>query len=265
LLDYKAIVTCTKCRNFEGYAEEMLPIVAFGNAKAPFLLLSLNPSFNEYKQTPSPLSSLPQGMLRDEMTDSDIEKALEEQEQYFKGNYFKAWFDTAEGFLNKLTSKKYGKLSFGIGNLKSNTTNIDICKCATTTIWGQLKKESKKRYISNCLPFFIEQIFDEHVQGIIINGKGVYCELKKLLKSKQIFKGKTTIEEIDVPINSMNKNRTKKCKVYRGVIERMDGRKIFIFGTSQRISHDHYGQFGNEHDRSRVAECIQDFINEMKI
>jgi hypothetical protein len=170
-----------------GYKEHLIPVDAFGDPNvAAVAMLSLNPSHREYtalrrdaKNTPlhSPLDKGGERQ-RKSLSDPELQVIESRQKSYFQSGEHLDWFDPAERFLNLITTSVLGTLSFGI-NRAANVMNVDIVKCPTDPVWGEIK-EFHSDYISNCGSLLIPQLFNESVKLVFVNGSGVYKYLKKV-------------------------------------------------------------------------------------
>lgn len=142
----QSIFSCTKCRGLRGYQERLIPVRAFGNPNAPVTMLSLNPSYREYKSRgarKSPLYSPlddHDNITRDTLTQEMIDAIEARQRDYFRTGEHLNWFDPAERFLNLIHTNTWGVLSFGIHHAE-NTSNIDIVKCPTDPVWSRLRED----------------------------------------------------------------------------------------------------------------------------
>lgn len=257
--DY-SIIKCRKCSNLHGFQDHMLPVVNFGNRNSPVLLISLNPSHREYKSINEKANSAPlysplstgDDRTRATLTDQEIDQAVARQQSYFQTGEHLDWFKPAEEFLNMIYTKLWGELSFGL-NAKANVNHIDIVKCPTNPTWNELRKKDKEQYINYCSIFLLPQIFKNNVELLIINGSSVYKTFKKLLGNYMY--------PVSTPIK-IDLSNGKTCKIFKEKIIKPNSDKIiWLTGTSQRISSDHYGQFGNISDRKKVAYEIENLIN----
>ncbi|ATY83835.1 hypothetical protein CVV65_01655 [Kyrpidia spormannii] len=256
-----AVFFCSKCRGLQGYTEYFIPVEAFGNSRAPVVMLSLNPSHREYtsirpgaKTHPlySPLNNDGKS-ARDCLNRDQIQRIRNRQRDYFQTGEHLDWFDPAERFLNMIDTDSWGPLSFGINHLE-NVANVDIVKCPTDPVWGNIK-EDHDAYISNCIPWLIPQLFNDHVKLIFVNGSGVYKALKTLTDLR--------IRRVEKP-QSVKLDSGANCEVYYDkVFDLFSDKFVFLTGTSCRISKDHYGQFHEGPQRERVAEVVENVIQRM--
>lgn len=246
------ILRCSKCRLFPGYNEQHLPVIAFGDPKAPVMLLSLNPSYNEYrvsKHGDSPLIPLSKGE-RVLASESELLTATQRQEQYFETGFHYDWFDDAEYFLNQLRTSAGEEVSFGLNGKAALVQNVDIVKCATNPTWGRLDRDVQQQYMGNCFAHLIEQLFSATTKVIVLNGAGVAKAMRALSRTTDTFKMslKTSPKVTMIQTLKNGEQRTTTSSWYTGYLKRQ-GKMVLLTGTTGRISADHGPVFLN-HDKT---------------
>lgn len=155
------------------------PVVSFGNAsKARVATLSINPSSKEFlggsqllsgtKRRLATLESIKATGL-DELSDSQVASVLEDCNNYFKKNPYMAWFGKLETMLQQI----------GLSYLNDSACHLDLVQDATLPAWRGLQPDVKSRLIEKDVPFLQDQIRQENIQTIIVNGRTVWETLKE--------------------------------------------------------------------------------------
>ena len=161
------------------------PVVAFGDARtAQVATLGLNPSRAEFldrvgrelrgpdRRLATP-SSLGTSGLSDAST-SVIAQVLTDCESYFQRNPYRRWFDQLELILAQCNASYYD----------GSACHLDLVQWATDPTWGGLSKEIRLRLIETDVPFLVEQLANENIQVLLVNGAGVIGQLKKYTVAK---------------------------------------------------------------------------------
>lgn len=161
------------------------PVVAFGDAqRAHVATLGLNPSKAEFldrsgkelRGTDRRLathSSLGTSDLADAPTDV-IAQALSDCNSYFKRNPYRRWFDQLNLILGHCNASYY----------EGTACHLDLVQWATDPTWGGLSKEIRLRLIESDIPFLMEQLANENIGILLVNGAGVIDQLKEYTDAK---------------------------------------------------------------------------------
>ncbi len=194
------------------------PVVAFGNArKAKVATLGWNPSKLEFldssgneltgaKRRLETLASLGTSDLSSASPDA-IRRVLEGCNRYFQRCPYRKWFDVLEKIL----------LPLGASYYNGTACHLDFVQWATDPTWRYLPSAQKKSLIAADLPFLHQQLSQEQIGLLLLNGSGIVkafsktfgCELRDQARaipgeiSLKLFVGRT---EQGVKVIGWNKN-----------------------------------------------------------
>lgn len=178
------------------------PVVSFGDARsAAVATLGLNPSRVEFLDHKGneligqmrrlathrslktcDLTNAPRNIISQVLTDCDL---------YFERNPYRRWFDQLELVLTKCGASYYDR----------SACHLDLVQWATNPTWGRLNPAALRRQlIENDAPFLEEQLSNENIQTLLLNGMGVIRALQRVLK--------TTLDELD-PIAEIGFQKTR--------------------------------------------------------
>ncbi len=150
------------------------PVVAFGETRrARIATLGLNPSKSEFVDTKgvelrgrdrrlathtslgnSDLTSAPSRVISQVMRDCEL---------YFRRNPYRRWFDQLEPILARCDASYYD----------GTACHLDLVQWATDPTWNRLPAETRRRLITSNVPFLIEQLANERIEILLLNGAGV--------------------------------------------------------------------------------------------
>ena len=162
------------------------PVVSFGDASsARVATLGLNPSRSEFldrngKELVGPLRRL---ATHSSVNSSDLANAplsvisqiLNDCNSYFSDNRnpYRRWFDQLNIILKECNSSYYD----------GSACHLDLVQWATNPTWGQLRPAClRNRLIDDDSRFLLEQISNENIQLLLVNGMGVYRQLTRVIK-----------------------------------------------------------------------------------
>jgi len=149
------------------------PVVSFGNAqKATIATLGLNPSRLEFQCDNRRLATH-ESLGTSDLANAPIEtigQVLEDCNRYFERNPYR-WFDSFMPIL-----KACGK-SFYNGT----ACHLDLVQWATNPVWSKLPNEAKKQLLADDAAFLAEQLQNENLQLLLVNGRRVFRELRQSL------------------------------------------------------------------------------------
>jgi hypothetical protein len=158
------------------------PVVAFGNVRSAHVAtLGLNPSRVEFVDNHGYLlmgerrrlatqSSLGISDLRD-ATAEVVDQVLEDCNRYFQRQPYRKWFDQL------LPALKACRASYYDGS----ACHLDLVQWATDPTWGKLKPPLRKKLIAEDVAFLERQLRNENICLLLVNGGGVWIQLKKAM------------------------------------------------------------------------------------
>jgi len=171
--------------------EGSTPVVSFGNAHcASVATLGLNPSRVEFldrdeNELVAPFrrlathASLGTSDLAN-ATETVIAQVLNDCNSYFSGNPYRRWFDQLELILTPCCASYYD----------GSACHLDLVQWATNPTWGKLRPASLRRELIEADSLFlIEQLSNENIELLLVNGMGVVRQLRSMVN--------TTLDEID--------------------------------------------------------------------
>ena len=170
------------------------PVLAFGNALcATVATLGLNPSRVEFLDRDgrelvgrdrrlathrslgiTDLSTAPQ---------SAIAQVLDDCNEYFRRNPYWKWFGQLEQILN----------ACGASYCDGSACHLDLVQWATDPVWSKLRpREIRQRLLDSDAEFFKEQLANENIELLLVNGRGVTKALER-----QFTVALTEVDRID--------------------------------------------------------------------
>ena len=155
------------------------PVIAFGNARtATVATLGLNPSKHEFlrdgKELVDPdrrlatLQSLGTSDLVN-APESIVAQVLQDCDSYFVRNPYCWWFDQLEAVLQ----------GCGISYYDGSACHLDLVQWATNPTWGKLPKVLQNNLIDADAGFLRQQLTNESVKLLLVNGKSVIDQLQR--------------------------------------------------------------------------------------
>lgn len=158
------------------------PVVSFGNAgTAKVATLGLNPSRVEFLDRSgrelevscrrlATHRSLGTCNLFDAPQDV-VAGVLEDCNRYFQRNPYRQWFDQLESVL----------IACGASYYDGSACHLDLVQWATDPTWGRLRPAKlRKRLLDADGPFSIEQLSNERINVLLVNGMGVVRQIRRL-------------------------------------------------------------------------------------
>lgn len=159
------------------------PVVSFGNSRtATYATLGLNPSRVEFLDRSGSIltgtsrrlathESLGIGNLDDAPSDI-ISQVLQDCDNYFNLNPYRQWFNQLEIILNPCGASYYN----------GTACHLDLVQWATDPTWRSLKpKTVRERLLDDDAAFLHEQLSQENISVLLVNGSSVIHQLKQSL------------------------------------------------------------------------------------
>lgn len=159
------------------------PVVSFGDAStATVATLGLNPSRVEFldrngHELMGPLRRLATNCslgttdLANVPLDV-ITRVLEDCNSYFQRNPYRQWFDQLELILNRCGASYYNR----------SACHLDLVQWATDPTWGKLESVGlQKRLLADDAPFLIEQLRNENIRLLLVNGMSVLRQVRRII------------------------------------------------------------------------------------
>jgi hypothetical protein len=158
------------------------PVLSFGNVqRATVATLGLNPSVREFLDKngaelagPSRRLSTCQSLGIKSLScasDDTVRQVVEECNAYFQGKPYNQWFNQLESILAAL------KVSYK----DSSACHLDLVQWATNPTWSRLKPANVRSQLLRADgPFLLEQLRNEKIKLLLVNGKGAFVQLQKL-------------------------------------------------------------------------------------
>ena len=192
------------------------PVVAFGDLRtANVATLGWNPSKLEFLdrdgneltdagQRLETLSSLGVSDLSS-ASPAAIRRVFEGCNEYFQLRPYRKWFGVLEKILNLL----------GVSYYDRTACHLDLVQWATDPTWRKLQRVHRESLIEADLPFLRQQLSQEHVRLLLLNGSGIVkafsrrlgCDLTERIipgeSGWKLFVGRTPQ---DVNVIGWNKN-----------------------------------------------------------
>ncbi len=179
------------------------PVVSFGNAlTAEVATLGLNPSRLEFlddkgKELDGSARRLAthRSLKRSDLPIAPrriIEQVFDDCNEYFQPdrNPYRDWFDELEPMVNACGASYYDR----------SACHLDLVQWATDPTWGNLPLVQRKRLLDADAPFLIEQLRNENIRLLLVNGMGVLRQLRRII----------TVEIRDVaPIKGLGRHDTR--------------------------------------------------------
>lgn len=143
------------------------PIVSFGNFEtAEFATVGINPSHREFshgyvKSSFGDLAKAPTSVLQ---------TILDDQYSYFQRPAYR-WFNRLEAVVETCGASYKG----------DSAASLDIVQWATQPVWGGLTVRQKGALLENDVPFLAEQLRNEGIRTLLVNGRGVMDVLAAFL------------------------------------------------------------------------------------
>ena len=159
------------------------PVVSFGNSRtAVYATLGLNPSRVEFLDRSGRLLtgadrrlSTYQSLGSDSLSDAPsdiISQVLQDCDNYFKLNPYRQWFDPLNAILKQSGASYYD----------GTACHLDLVQWATDPTWGSLKpKTVRERLLNDDAEFLHEQLSQENISTLLINGSSVLNQLRRSL------------------------------------------------------------------------------------
>jgi len=202
------------------------PVVSFGDAhSASVATLGLNPSRVEFLDRSgnelvgssrrlathtslgtSDLANAPASVVRQVLNDCNA---------YFADdrNPYRQWFDQLELILNACGASYYN----------GSACHLDLVQWATDPTWGNLHPATlRNRLLDADSPFLIEQLSNENIQLLLVNGMGVVRQLQPTVNA--------TFDELD-PIVGFGHRDTR---LFMGTV--LDRVRVIAWNTNLQSS-----------------------------
>ena len=200
------------------------PVVSFGDVQsATVATLGLNPSRVEFLDSDgqelvgssrrlATHRSLGTSDLAN-MSPTLVSQVLDDCNSYFERNPYRRWFDQLERIL------KICEFSYYNGS----ACHLDLVQWATDPTWSTLRPVVlRNRLLDADAPFLIEQLANENIQLLLVNGMGVVRQLQRIVD--------TTLEEL-APIVGF---RYQATRMFTGTI--LDRVRVVAWSTNLQSS-----------------------------
>jgi hypothetical protein len=150
------------------------PVVSFGNVRtAKVATLGWNPSKLEFLDRDGnemtgamrrleTLASLGEGVLSAASSNA-VRTVFEGCNNYFQRRPYQKWFDVLEKVL----------LVLGASYYNGTACHLDFVQWATNPTWRSLSPAQKKSLIAADLPFLRQQLSQERIRLLLLNGSGI--------------------------------------------------------------------------------------------
>ena len=159
------------------------PVVSFGDAQsAGVATLGLNPSRIEFLDSNGRelLGSSRRLATHRSLGTSNLPGAehalvaqvLDDCNSYFDREPYRRWFDQLEIILR----------ACGVSYYNGSACHLDLVQWATDPTWGRLRPATiRNRLLDADAPFLIEQLSNENIQLLLVNGMGVAHHLRRTI------------------------------------------------------------------------------------
>ena len=169
-----------------GVVRGSTPVVSFGNAlTAEVATLGLNPSSAEFldKKTGKELEGSERRLATHRSLNTPdfttasrkiIEHVIDDCNDYFQPgrNPYRKWFDQLEPIVRACGASYYDR----------SACHLDLVQWATDPTWGNLQPaQLRKRLLDADAPFLIEQLRNENIRLLLVNGMGVLHQLRRII------------------------------------------------------------------------------------
>ena len=158
------------------------PVVSFGNAQsATIATLGLNPSRQEFLDEngeelagSSRRLATCQSLGVEDLSrapEDAIRQVVEDCNTYFRRNPYHRWFNQLERVLKVIDASYYDH----------SACHLDLVQWATDPAWGKLRLPNvRHQLLESDGPFLLQQLRNEQIRVLLINGRGVIRQLQKL-------------------------------------------------------------------------------------
>lgn len=170
------------------------PVVAFGDARiARVATLGLNPSRVEFNDKAGVLltgtkrrlathASLGVSDLGTAPSDA-ILQVLDDCNRYFQRQPYRQWFDQLEIVLRACGASYYDETA----------CHLDLVQWATDPVWGKLQPPVRKKLIADDAAFLADQLRNENIRLLLVNGMSVWKQLQAALSRELIIEGEAVV------------------------------------------------------------------------
>lgn len=161
------------------------PVIAFGDVrKASVATLGWNPSKLEFLDRNSnelvgkerrleTLASVGEVDLVSASADS-VSRVFNACNNYFRGRPYCRWFNPLERVLKHLGASYY----------EDSACHLDMIQWATDPVWGKLSHTCRNELLRRDLPFLRQQLSQENIRLLLLNGKGIVSAYRELLDGR---------------------------------------------------------------------------------
>ena len=98
-----------------------------------------------------------------------ISRVLTDCESYFQRNPYRNWFDQLKPILTQC----------GVSYYDGTACHLDLVQWATDPTWRNLGQKVQTTLLSSDVPFLIEQLEEENIQLLLLNGATVIDQLQR--------------------------------------------------------------------------------------
>lgn len=181
------------------------PVLAFGDVRnAQVATLGLNPSRVEFtddkgnllegdRRRLATLQSLGTPDLATAPSNV-IEQVFADCNRYFYQRPYRRWFDQLEPILE----------SCGASYYNGTACHLDLVQWATNPTWGKLAPAVRGRLITEDAAFLNTQLQNEGIRLLLVNGNGVWKQLRAAMVEKLKFEHQEFIEGLSCQNTQLN-------------------------------------------------------------
>lgn len=245
-----------------GIIDYASPIPVFGRLSlSKIATLGLNPSDKEFhdrnhneilghKRRFNTLNSL---NLRNwqNLDEKSIHMIAESCEEYFERNPYNSWFKPLDNLISGSGFSYYGQFS--------NACHLDLIPFATYKKWSSLEKGSKDFLLQELSPYLGEIIKNSNIQLLILNGKSVIDNFKKI---SDLSLSENKEPSFDLHRNGCNNVLGYEYTGFFRTISGVDiGRKVYVYG----FNHNLQSSFGvSQMLRNNISNRLRSYCESLR-
>lgn len=219
-----------------GIIDYASPLPAFGRlSRSKIATLGLNPSDKEFndrnhkeisghKRRFNTLNSLNISNWKN-LDDNSVNRIAESCEEYFEINPYNSWFKQLENLISNSGFSYYGQFA--------NACHLDLIPFATCKKWSSLDKSNRDFLLRELSPSLGEIIKNSNIELIILNGKSVIDNFKKI---SDISLSEHKEPSFDLHRHGGNDVLGYEYTGFFRTISGIDiGRKVYIYGFNHNL------------------------------
>jgi hypothetical protein len=121
-------------------------------------------------------------------SDAAVRQVIEECNTYFQRKPYRQWFDQLGNFILKALDASY---------YDTSACHLDLVQWATDPTWGRLTPSNKRKQLLEAdSPFLLEQLRNEKIKLLLVNGMGVWRQLRMLPRTKPLRGGTASLPSV---------------------------------------------------------------------